>query len=284
MRPILKEPLLHFTVLGVGLFALYQLISDGASSDPEEIVIDAPRVATLVDGFERSRRRPPTAAELDGLVESYIRDEVLFREGLALGLDRDDSVIRSRVRLKMEVLGDGPDIEVTDADLETWLDANADRYAAPARYDLRQVYFDPARHGATLEAQVGATLSDLQRDPEIDPATLGDATLLPAVLGDVTHSDIAAQFGDDLAATLTNAPAGRWFGPVTSSYGQHLLRVDLRAAAKAAVLADVRDAVTRDVQYARTQTTRDSLYAHLRARYTNRIEPLTDDTLDAALA
>ena len=148
MRRIFAEPLVHFALLGIGLFVLYRLVSGGVSSDPDEIVVDAPRIAALAEQFERSWRRPPTAADLDGLVESYVRDEVLYREGLALGLDRDDPVIRSRVRLKMEVLGDGPDTEVSDADLQAWLDTNADRYASPARYDLRQVFFDPERRGA----------------------------------------------------------------------------------------------------------------------------------------
>src|SRR6185503_9361121 len=96
-----NEPLLHFAVLGIGLFALYSLVSDGGeSAGSEELVVDAPRIAALADQFVRSWRRAPTQAELDGLIESYVRDEVLYREGLALGLDRDDAVIRSRVRLK----------------------------------------------------------------------------------------------------------------------------------------------------------------------------------------
>lgn len=282
MKRILGEPLLHFALLGIGLFALYQIVSGGALSDPEEIVVDGPRIAGLAEQFERSWRRPPTAAELGGLVESYVRDEVLYREGLALGLDRDDSVIRSRVRLKMEVLGDGAEIPVSDADLQAWLDANADRYATPARYDVRQVYFDPDRRGAQLDADVGAALRDLERDPEIDPVTRGDSTLLPAVLRDVAPADVAAQFGDELATVLNEAPNGRWFGPVRSSFGEHLLRVDAREAAKPAVLVDVRAAVERDVQYARAEKARDELYARLRARYTIRIEPSADG--DAAIA
>jgi len=152
MTRILKEPLLHFAVLGIVLFVLYGLVSGGASSGPDEIVVDAPRIAALAEGFERSWRRPPTASDLDGLIESYVRDEVLYREGLALGLDLDDAVIRQRIRLKMEVISDGPEGDVTDADLQKWFDANRDLYATPARYDLRQVYFDTTRHGATLGA------------------------------------------------------------------------------------------------------------------------------------
>jgi hypothetical protein len=280
----LKEPLLHFAVLGIGLFALYRLTSNEPASSAQEILVDAPRIAALAEQFGRTWGRPPTTAEIDGLIESYVRDEVLYREGLALGLDRDDPVIRSRVRLKMEVLGDGPDTEVSDADLQAWLDANADRYATPARYDLRQVFFDPARRGARLTADIDAALRGLEGTPAADTTAFGDATLLPAELRDVTRTDVAAQFGEELGAELADAPLGRWFGPASSAYGVHLVRVELREAPKAATLADVRDAVERDVQYARSEAANDALYERLRARYTVRIEEPADGLFEASAA
>jgi hypothetical protein len=284
MRQILREPLLHFAMLGIGLFALYRLITVDAPSVADEIVVDAPRIVALAEQFERSWRRPATAAELDGLVESYVRDEVLYREGLALGLDRDDPVIRSRLRLKMEVIGGGAENEIPEADLQAWLDAHPDRYATPARYEVRQVFFAPDKHTTPHDIALESALRDLTREPERDVATLGDQTLLPAALSDVTEKDVASQFGEELATTLGRAPSGRWFGPVTSAYGEHLLRVDAHEAAKAAVLADVRDAVERDVRYAREQAARDALYARLRARYTVRIEKPDRAAVDAALA
>ena len=284
MLQILKEPLLHFAVLGIGLFALYRVVTGGAPSAADEIVVDAPLIAVLVEQFERSWRRPPTAAELDGLVESYVIDEVLYREGLALGLDRDDPVIRSRVRLKMEVIGDGPETEIAEAELQAWLDAYPDRYATPARYDMRQVFFAPDEHAAPHDTALASALRDLQREPEGDAGALGDQTLLPAVLSDVTEKDVASQFGDELAAALRRAPRDQWFGPVTSAYGEHLLRVEEREPAKAAVLVDVRDAVEADVRYARDQAARDALHARLRARYAVRIEKPEKDGFDAALA
>jgi hypothetical protein len=280
----LKEPLLHFVVLGLGLFALYRLTTGDAGTPAQEIVVDAPRIAALAEQFVRTWRRPPTAEELDGLVQSYVRDEVLYREGLALGLDRDDPVIRSRIRLKMEVLGDGPDTEVSDAELQAWLDANADRYAAPARYDLRQVLFDPARRGERFESDLDAALRALEREPVADPAAFGDVTLLPAELRGVTRADVAAQLGEELAAALNDAPRGRWFGPVRSGYGAHLVRVELREPPKAAVLADVRGTVERDVQYARSEAASDALYERLRARYTVRIEEPADGLFEAVAA
>ena len=213
-----------------------------------------------------------------------MRDEVLYREGLALGLDRDDPVIRSRVRLKMEVLGGGPESNIAENELQAWLDAHPERYATPARYDLRQLFFDPAKHAAPNDKTLESALNRLAHEPSVDAGELGDQTLLPAVLEDVTEKDVASQFGDELAAALSHAPAGEWFGPVTSAYGEHLLRVDVLEKGSAAVLADVREAVERDVRYAHDQAARDALYARLRARYTIRIEKPAQNALGAALA
>jgi hypothetical protein len=210
-----------------------------------------------------------------------VRDEVLYREGLALGLDRDDPVVRSRIRLKMEVLGDGLETELTDADLQAWLDAHADRYALPARYDLRQVFFDPARRGSRLAADLDAALRGLQREPEAEPTEFGDSTLLPARFIDVTRAEVAAQLGEELAAGLADSQPGQWFGPVKSAYGAHLLRVELREERRSPTLADVREALERDVQYARSEAASEALYARLRARYTVRIEAPVDGVFEA---
>jgi len=268
----LKEPLLHFAVLGIGLFVLYRLTAGDAGAAPDEIVVDAPLIAVLADQFERSWRRPPTDAELEGLIQSHVRDEVLYREGLALGLDRDDPVIRSRIRLKMEVLGDGLAGDVSESDLQAWLDDRVAEYAAPPRYDFQQVFFDPARDASREGPDLVAALRELGRSADVDPTTLGDATLLPSALAGVTQADVAAQFGGELAEALSESPIGQWVGPVSSAYGMHIVRVDSREEPRPATLADVREAVERDVLYARSQTASDSLYARLRARYTVRIE------------
>jgi len=266
---ILNEPLLHFAVLGIGLFVLYRLVSGEADLPTDEIVVDTQRVAALAEQFARTRQRPPTQNELEGLVDTFVRDEVLYREGVALGLDRDDPVIRNRVRLKMEVLSEGLGVEVTDPDLQAWLDANADRYTRPARYDVRQIFFDP-EHRAGVDRDVEAALRELQRSEDTDWSALGDATLLPAALSGATESDIAAQFGAAYSAAMAAAPRGRWFGPVASAYGLHIVHIDAREERRAAALNDVRDEVERDVRNARSEAVSQALYERLRTRYTVR--------------
>ena len=283
MPRILKEPLLHFAVLGLGLFALYGMVARDALPAPDEIVVDTAQIAALTQGFERSWRRPPSPKEVDGLIETHIRDEVLYREGLARGLDRDDSVIRSRVLLKMEVLGELPEAELTDPEVQAWFDANAESYAAPARYYVRQIFFDPIRRGSRLDSDIDAALRHLEVDAALDPASFGDATLLPGALADVSRVDVASEYGEELAAALSNAPTGRWFGPLTSSYGRHLLFVEVSEPARAAMLADVRDAVERDLRAERALGARDALYARLRERYTVRVDRAAVGELDSAV-
>jgi len=271
LRRWLKEPLLHFALLGVALFALYRLTS-GQVESGGEIVVDAQRVESLAEQFGRTWGRPPTKAELDGLIDGYVRDEILYREGVALGLDRDDPVIRSRVRMKMEILDDTPESNAPDAELEAWLAANPDRYSAPARYDFEQVFFDPAEHGSDLDAEITAALHALHVSPDRDFIELGDATLLPPAMSAVVDADVASQFGPDFAATLAEGPTGEWFGPVTSAYGRHLVRIVAREERRVPTLAEVRAEVERDVLYERSQATSDATYERLRAGYEVRIE------------
>jgi parvulin-like peptidyl-prolyl cis-trans isomerase-like protein len=140
------------------------------------------------------------------------------------------------------------------------------------------------RRGAGLADDIDTALLDLERDSTLDPATFGDATLLPGELGDVTRAEVASQFGEELAAVLADAPSGRWFGPVSSSYGVHLVRVEERELPRAATLRDVRNAVARDVRSARAQAAREALYLRLRERYTIRIDRPVHGELDRALA
>jgi hypothetical protein len=270
LKALLKEPLLHFAVLGLGLFALYGLVAGEADRPQDEIVVDVARVAALAEQFARARQRMPTGSELQDLVDDYVRDEILYREGVTLGLDRDDSVVRNRVRMKMEVLADDPGAEVTDADLQAWLDAHPDRYAQPDRYDFRQIFFGSSS-GAVEQA-----LHQLTVTPDADGSALGDATLLPAALHDAAEPEIAAQFGDGYAAALRAAPIGRWFGPVSSAYGVHVVRVDRREGGGTAALSAVRADVERDLRAARSDAAHEAFYERLRARFVVRVEQPSD--------
>lgn len=271
MRKVWSEPLLHFLLLGLGLFALYGLVAPEGTAD-REIVVTDDIVAMLAKRHALVWQRPPTGPELDGLIEAHIREEILYREGVAAGLDRDDPVIRRRVVQKIEVLGEerGAQAAPDEAELQTWLQNNAARYARPPLLSYQQVMFDPVRHGSGLEAAFKAALARLKAGA--DPGRLGDSSLLPVREAGVPLDRLEREYGEDFAAALAALPVGSWEGPIRSGFGVHIVRVDSRTEGEAATLAEVRAAVERDWENDRRKTASEAWYQQLRSEYTIRVE------------
>lgn len=266
LRRVLAEPLLHFFVAGVLLFVLFGVLNRGALQSPDEIVVDENRVAALRAQFERVWQRPPTQEELAGLIDAWVREEILYREGVALGLGRDDPVIRRRVAQKLDFIsGEFVADTVTDEEMQTWLDEHEEEYRLEPVYSLRQVYVDPARHGDAVEDVLEGVRQQLGSG---ESEGVGDATMLPAVLGDASASEIARVFGRDFASGLADLPVGAWSGPIGSGYGLHFVRIDERTPGRAAELQEVRTAVERDLIAARRASAREAQFEALRSRYT----------------
>ena len=162
MRAWLREPLLHFLVIGAAIFFLYRVVS-GEEEGPREIVVTEAQIESLAEGFARTWMRPPTAEEIRGLVDDYVREEVYYREAMALGLDRDDTVIRRRLRQKMEFVSD--DIaavkEPTDAELQAYLEANTPAFVDPPTFTFEQLYFSSDRRGEAALADAQRVLAQL---------------------------------------------------------------------------------------------------------------------------
>jgi len=271
MNRLLREPLLHFLLLGAAIFVAYGLVSPRGSDAPATIVVTSGRVENLAAGFAVLWGRRPTDAELDGLIEDWVREEIATREALALGLDKDDPVIRRRLRQKLEFLSDDAVAQEapTDADLGAYLQAHRETFFVEPRLTFRQVYLDPQQHRDRIDRDSAQVLAQLrQHGAETDASTSGDSTLLPPVLDDVPASEVAKQFGEPFAATLLEIPVGRWEGPVESSYGVHLVRVSERTEGHLPELSDVRDAVQSEWENARRQDATASFYRELRERYT----------------
>ena len=267
---LVREPLLHFLLLGLLLFAIYGALHGGAPRSSHEVLVDQARVAALASQFHRVWQRSPAPPELQSLIDNWVREEIIYREGLAAGIDRDDEVVRRRVVQKMLFEADVMAADIpTEADLEDWLRKHPDGYRIAPSCTLHQVYFDPHRHGNELEHLTGVALTALERDPR---AHVGDTSMLPATLVDASPADIARVFGEAFAAALSQLPSGRWTGPVASGFGVHLVRIDGRTPARAPTLAEVRKAVERDLLNARTQDAMDEFYRTLSKRYTVKIE------------
>jgi len=266
MRKLLYEPLIHFLILGSILFLVFDLTAETDQPGERRIVVTPEQVEQLSAQFSRTWLRPPTPGELDGLVERYVRSEIYYREALAMGLGQDDPYVRNRLALKLEVLLDGlsAEAEPEDGELTRFLEANAERFAEPARLSFRQVYLNPAQHAdPAAEAQ---RLLELLRDG-VDPGTLGDVSMLIPGLDAASPDEIARQFGEDFAAALVELEPGGWLGPVRSAFGVHLVRVSQRQSARQPALADIREAVLAEWRDQRRREAKEQAYQRLRERY-----------------
>jgi hypothetical protein len=263
-RVLAREPLVHFLVAGVLLFALYALVVDPGQPEPDAIAVTAAQVDALAAGFARTWGRPPAPAELDELVDEYVVEELFYREALALGLDRDDTVIRRRLRQKMEFLADAPG-EASDAELAAHLAAHPERFTAPPRTSFRQVFLAADRPDGVAAAE--RLRARLESGAVTDPLAAGDPTLLPPGLDAATGRDIESAFGAELATALDTLPLDRWSGPVRSTYGWHLVQVTARTAGSVPDLAAIRPAVLADWQESQRRAALAASVAVLRAKY-----------------
>ena len=271
IRRLLREPLLHFALLGVAIFGGYRLVAP-PSSDASEIVVTADRIASIAAQFSASHGgRPPYEAELRGAVDAYVRDEMLYREGLALGLDRDDPVVRNRIRQKAELLSeDALTREPGERDLEAYLAEHQAEFDLPAPVSFQQIYLDPGKH---RDDDLTIIVADVRKALKLgrQPGTLGDRTLLPATMTEVLPRDIEAAFGNDFARQLAAIQGDDWQGPLVTSYGLHLVRITHRGESTRATLADARDVVAREWSRAQTAKMKEEFYRMLARRYTVRI-------------
>lgn len=268
LHGLLREPLAHFVVLGAALFALYGWLSRDRA--PEMIVVDTRQAAALEDRFESVWGRAPTGAERAGLIEAHVRDEVLYREGMALGLDRTDPVVRRRVGQRMMfLLQTALPPEPSDEELQAWLDSHVEEYREPARYDLQQAVFSAGR-GERAGADAAHALG-LVRDRDAAWPELGDRTMLPTHVSNVGAPEIASRYGREFLDALDELPVGEW-RTVASPYGVHVVRVTARTPAEAPALDGVRSRVERDLGAHMAREREDEAYRLLRERYDVRID------------
>jgi hypothetical protein len=271
IRKLLGEPMLHFLLIGIALFGAYRWVSPGDSGG-RRIVITQGVVDDLVTQHVAARGRVPSTTELNHLIESYVRDEILYREGVRLGLERDDIVVKRRVRQKIEMIAeeDASTRAPTDADLSAYLTANQARFVQPAILTFEQVFLGPPGSGAGVVHAVAVTREGLRSGTE--PGKLGKPTLLPYRMT-LTPADVVARdFGASFAAALEKLPIGEWVGPIDSSFGAHYVRVSDRTPAAAPQLAAVRDHVVREWENEHRQRARNDAYTKMRGEYQVSIE------------
>ncbi len=260
-----REPLLHFLAIGGLIYLLFAAVDDKRDAPADVIVVTPERIDQLAAGFRSVWKRTPTDAELDSLIDEDVREEVYYHEALALGLDKNDTIVRRRLRQKMEFLTDTGAylLEPSAGELAAYFAANEQTYRRAPRLALEQIYL-----GETPDAEtITRTLSTLQSDPVAGSSTLGERTLLPARLGLSPPNAIDGVFGQAFFERLAELPPGVWTGPVVSVYGAHLMRVLDSLPARTPPLEEVRDAVLRNWKAAKAREVRERDYAQRRARF-----------------
>jgi len=271
MKKLLDEPLLHFLLIGAAIFAMFFVVrgSDDARPNEEQIVVSAGKVEHLAALFARTWQRPPTRAELEALIEDFIREEAAYREGMAMGLDRDDTIIRRRIRQKLDFVAEdlAAQIEPTDEDLKAHLAAHADAFRVEPRLSFRQVYFDPQSRGEALADDIAEVIGVLSGDPSIDAAALGDRILLEHAYASVSQRDVANLLGAEFAEAIAELEVGAWHGPIRSGYGAHAVIVDEKREGRLPELDEVRDAVLREWENERRLEMIDAFYKALVEKY-----------------
>lgn len=275
LRTLAREPLVHFLVLGAGVFGLFALVGDRSEIEPDEIVVGAGQIERMSQAWRKTRMRPPTQPELEGLIEDHIKEEIFYREALALGLDQDNAVIRRHLRQRMEFLSEdiAAQTEPDDEALQAFLDTNPDKFRTDPLVSFQHIYFSWDKRGdlAAVDArQVLATLDGGESYDDI--SAMGDALPLPQALDMYPLREVASLFGQEFAQQLVVLDMDRWLGPIASGYGVHLVYIGERIDASLPGLDEIRETVVREWGEEQRQSVNQVFYDTLRTRYNVVIE------------
>ncbi len=268
MGTILREPLLHFVIIGGLLFWVFGILNPEPARDPDRIVVSTADIEGLEQAYRNNWRRPPSETEREAIIEAFVRQEILVREAKALGLDSNDTIIRQRLQQKMDFLlsSSANAIVPTDAELEAFLAENAERYQIQPQVAFQQVYLGET----ATDAVVAAALDRLNAGTRAEE--VGERLLLPAEVPLSTVQVIDRTFGGDLASALQTREVGVWAGPVQSGYGVHIVRVTEQIPSRFPPLSEIREKVENEWREARASDLSEAIYEELRQRYSIDIE------------
>lgn len=272
IKQLAREPLVHFLLIGAGIYALYGVLGeDSDAGDDRSIVVTAADIDALAGQWERMWNRPPTEDELAGILRQHVRVKILHREALAMGLDSGDLVIERRLAQKVEMLASSlaTPPEPPEENLRAWYAANPDAFKVPDRYTVSQVYFNPEDHPGTLEDDVLALLERLNGldGPPPDIGELGDRLMLENHYADVTALDLRKIFGSDFADEVLLLQPGRWQGPILSGYGVHAVMIWRVKRTEAPSFELVRDQISEQLMAKQIDERSERFIENLVSRY-----------------
>jgi len=277
LKKWLREPLLHFLFIGGVLFVTYNLQNEGVV-ESNRIVINEAEIDRMITLWEKKRQRLPTQEELQGLIEQQVREQVMYREAIAMGLDKNDSIVRRRLAQKVEFISSdlAELVKPSEAELENYLATHKDQFERPAKMSFVQIYIDPNKHLKKYPDKHADDDQDYakrlltklkQADSSVDIKTVGDPLMLKQQYDQVSEYDIARLFGKNFASQLFSLPTGSWQGVISSGYGDHLVRIDHKVTARLPKLESVRSKVRDEWQAEQRRLMNEAFYKSLRLRY-----------------
>lgn len=285
IREMLGRPAIHVVVLGAIIAAAY-LVAKGPPADDETrlVTVTGGDILQLEASFQRTWQREPTAEELRGALEMHIRQEILYREALARGYDRDDLVVRRAMQQKMEFLAASQALEKppTDEEIEAFFSLRRERYRQPAVFSFFQVFVSSERGAAEAERRAFKLLEELRReDPgDFDIADWGDRIMLDSSHVSKTQQEVDSLFGTGFSTALLDIEPGRWQGPVPSGYGLHLVKVVRREDSRIPDWIEVRGRVVADMEFEARTSARDQLYQEIAQGYEIMIDRSAESLLE----
>jgi hypothetical protein len=270
----LREPLLHFLLIGLLLFGVYAYINRGrsGSASPRQIVLSLDELATMETYFESQWHRRPTPQEFQAMVEDKIKEEVLYREGLVMGLDKEDTIVKRRMAQKVQFLAEDVATahQPSTAELKSWFEKNNSKFALPSRYSFRHVYFSPDKRGKDAHDDAAKALTRIAGQPEDSTliVPIADRFMFQDYYSDRAPSAIAKEFGPQFAVALEKVTPGSWQGPIESGFGWHLLFVDTVIPGRVPAFEEVESEVKIAWLGEQKAQAREKAYQSLRTKYT----------------
>jgi hypothetical protein len=232
MKRLLREPLIHFLLIGAALFALYHYVQPARSAAPssKQIDLSPDELAQLAMLFQSQWKRDPTPDEFGRMVEQKVQSEVLYREALAMGLDKNDEIVKRRMAQKMQFLAEDVAAarEPTTDELKSWFEKNRAKFAQPPRLSFRHLYFSPDRRGTRAREDAAKALARLAGQPEDTKVAEGvaDAFMFQEYYRDRAPDYLGKEFGPQFAVAVERLKPGSWQGPIESGFGWHLVFMD----------------------------------------------------------
>jgi hypothetical protein len=274
MKRLLREPLIHFLLIGAALFAGFHWLQPVRKAEPssKQIQFSLEELSQLALLFESQWKRQPTVSELDRLVENKVQTEILYREALATGLDQNDEIVKRRMAQKMQFLAEDVAAarEPTTGELKAWYAKNTDKFAMPKRVSFRHLYFSPDRRGSHAREDAAKLLAQLTVQPQA--VKLAESSTDPFMFQeyyrDRAPDYVGKEFGPQFARSVEKLPEGSWQGPIESGFGWHLVFVDTVIPGRVPEFEEIEVDVKTAWLSEQKMLAWDKAYKEMRAKYT----------------